>query len=221
MTDVKRIGIVGAGFIGRAVARLAGQHGYEVMISNSRHPKTLGSAMVSLRCAVGTTADAAAFGDVVLLAVPFHATGDIDPAPFAGKILLDADNYYPARDGADAALDAGETTTSEVTQRHFAGARVVKAFNAILERDIETTGSPAGTPDRRALPIAGDDADAKEVVAALLDRLGFDTVDAGPLKEGWRFERARPAYCKRLDADQLRAALADADSKVDEGSWRA
>lgn len=218
--DIKRIGIVGAGFIGRAVARLAVQHGYEVMISNSRNPKTLGSAMVSIRCLVGTTRDAVEFGDVVVLAVPFHATHDIDPAPFAGKILMDADNYYPLRDGTVDALEAGATTTSEITQQHFAGAKVVKAFNAILERDIETTGAPPGAPDRRALPIAGDDAAAKAVVSRLLDRLGFDVVDAGVLKEGWRFERARPAYCRRLTAAELHQALAAADDKVDEGSWR-
>lgn len=84
---VKKIGIVGAGFIARAVARLAVQHGYEVMLSNSRSPKTLGSAMVSIRCLVGTTKDAAESGDVILLAVPFHATHDIDPTPFKGKIF--------------------------------------------------------------------------------------------------------------------------------------
>ena len=221
IVDVKKIGIVGAGFIGRAVARLAVKHSYEVMLSNSRHPKTLGSAMVSIRCLIGTAKDAAEFGDVVLLAVPFSATQDIDPAPFAGKILLDADNYYPMRDGLHDALEAGSTTTSEITAQHFAGARVVKAFNAILERDIETTGSPAGAPDRRALPIAGDDAEAKAAVRGLLDTLGFDVVDAGLLKEGWRFERAGPAYCRRLTAPQLEQALAQADTKLDEGSWRA
>ena len=219
--EVKKIGIVGAGFIGRAVARLAVQHGFEVMLSNSRDPKTLGSAMVSIRCLIGTAKGAAEFGDVVLLAVPFHATSDIDPDPFKGKILMDADNYYPMRDGAIDALEDGSTTTSEITQRHFADARVVKVFNAILERDIETTGSPAGTPDRRALPIAGDEAEAKAAVSALLNTLGFDGVDAGALKEGWRFERARPAYCRRLTAPELERALADADTELDEGSWRA
>ena len=215
-----RIGIIGAGFIGRAVARLAVKHGHEVMISNSRHPKTLGSAMVSIGCAIGTAKDAAEFGEVVLLAVPFSATQDIDPAPLAGKILMDADNYYPMRDGAIPELDSGATTTSEITARHFAGAQVVKAWNAILEKDIETTGKPSGALDRRALPIAGDDAEAKRVAAELFDQLGFDVVDAGPLSEGWRFERARPAYCRPLDKAALTKALAEADRTVAEGSWR-
>ena len=215
-----RIGIIGAGFIGRAVARLAVKHGHEVMISNSRHPKTLGSAMVSIGCAIGTAKDAAEFGEVVLLAVPFSATHDLDPAPLAGKIVMDADNYYPMRDGAIAELDEHSTTTSEITARHLAGARVVKAWNAILEKDIETTGKPAGEPNRRALPIAGDDAEAKRVVTELFDNLGFDVVDAGPLAEGWRFERARPAYCVPLDKAGLKTALEDAGRTVAEGSWR-
>ena len=215
-----RIGIIGAGFIGRAVARLAVKHGHEVMISNSRHPKTLGSAMISLRCQIGTAADAAAFGDVLLLAVPFSATHDLDPAPFAGKIVMDADNYYPMRDGAVPELDDHSTTTSEVTARHLEGARIVKAWNAILERDIETSGRPAGAPGRRALPIAGDDAEAKAVVRELFDELGFDVVDAGPLSEGWRFERARPAYCVAFDKEGLVKALQDAGATVAEGSWR-
>lgn len=215
-----RIGIIGAGFIGRAVARLAVTHGHEVMISNSRHPKTLGSAMVSIGCAIGTAKDAAEFGDLVLLAVPFSATHDIDPAPLTGKILMDADNYYPMRDGAILELDDHSATTSEITARHFVGAKVVKAWNAILEKDIETTGKPSGAPDRRALPIAGDDAEAKRVVTGLFDQLGFDVVDAGPLSEGWRFERARPAYCVPLDKAGLQKALEDAGRTVAEGSWR-
>ena len=105
--------------------------------------------MVSIRCLIGTAKDAVEFGDVVLLAVPFSATEDVDPAPSAGKILLDADNCYPGRDGLIDALEDGSTTTSEITQSHFADARVVKASSAILERDIETTGAPAGTPARR------------------------------------------------------------------------
>ncbi len=215
-----RIGIIGAGFIGRAVARLAVKHGHEVMISNSRHPKTLGSAMVSIGCAIGTAKDAAEFGEVVLLAVPFSATHDIDPAPLSGKILMDADNYYPMRDGAIPELDDHSTTTSEITARHFTGAKVVKAWNAILEKDIETTGKPPSAPDRRALPVVGDDADAKRVVTELFDILGFDVVDAGPLAEGWRFERARPAYCVPLDKAGLQKALEDAGRTVAEGSWR-
>ncbi|WGS55276.1 NAD(P)-binding domain-containing protein (plasmid) [Paraburkholderia sp. D15] len=215
-----KIGIIGAGFIGRAVARLAVQHGHEVMISNSRHPRTLASTMVAVRCQVGTAQMAAEFGDVVLVAVPFFAARDLAPQPLAGKIVMDANNYYPQRDGNEEALDNHTTTTSEILANHLRGARIVKAFNAILERDIEKDSRPHGAADRRALPIAGDDKEAKRVVSELLDDLGYDVVDAGALAEGWRFERARPAYCVPLDVAGLKQALENAGSSVAEGSWR-
>ena len=215
-----KIGIIGAGFIGRAVGRLAIAHGNEVMLSNSRSPKTLVSTMAAVRCQTGTAAQAAAFGDVILVAIPFSNIGDLAPEPFAGKIVMDANNYYPQRDGQIAALDAGATTTSEIVAKHLVDAHVVKAWNAILEKDIEKDARPAGAAGRRALPIAGDHAAAKQMVATLFDTLGFDTVDAGALAEGWRFERARPAYCMPLDTAALQRALADASTLRAEGSWR-
>jgi predicted dinucleotide-binding enzyme len=215
-----KIGIIGAGFIGRAVARLVIAHGHEAMISNSRHPRTLTSTMISVRCQIGTAADAALFGDIVLLAVPFFAIADLDPAMLDGKVVMDACNYYPGRDSAIPELDSGATTTSEIVQQRFSGIRLVKAWNAILERDIGPDARPTGAPDRRALPIAGDNADAKAKVAALFDELGYDVVDAGALREGWRFERARPAYCICLDKTALAAKLDDAGTSVAEGSWR-
>ncbi len=216
-----KLGIIGAGYIGRAVARLAVSRGHEVMISNSRHPRTLTSAMVSLRCNIGFAADAAQFGELTLLAVPFFAISDLDPAAFAGTTVMDACNYYPGRDQAVPTLDQETTTTSEIVQRHLADAKIVKAWNAILERDIEPDAKPAGTPGRRALPIAGDDEDAKQRVTAFFDDLGFDIIDAGPLAQGWRFERAQPAYCVTLDRAGLQAALVRAGNRVAEGSWRA
>ena len=215
-----RIGILGAGFIGRAVARLAVQNGYEVMLSNSRSPMTLVSAMISIGCKIGTAKDASDFGEVVLLAVPFANMKDVDPTPLHGKIVMDACNYYAQRDGAIAALDEFATTTSQMVADHLAGAKIVKAFNAILEKDIEKDAVPAGTGPRRALPIAGDDPDAKLIVTEILQNLGFDVVDAGPLAEGWRFERARPAYCVPLQTAELQEALRNAGESVEEGSWR-
>lgn len=216
-----RIGIIGAGFIGRAVGRLAVRRGHEVMLSNSRGPQTLHSAAISVGCSVGTVEEAARFGDVVLLAVLFGNIRSIPAHLLDGRIVMDANNYYPQRDGAFPELDSGATTTSELVASHFLGARVVKAFNAILERDIEKDARPAGAPDRRALPIAGDDPEALRVVGALIDQLGFDVVDAGPLAEGRRFQRARPAYCIALDVAGLRAALADTGPDMAEGAWRA
>jgi predicted dinucleotide-binding enzyme len=215
-----KIGIIGAGYIGRAVARLAVAHGHEVMVSNSRDPKTLGSTAASVKCRIGTAKEASEFGDVVLVAIPFGNIAALAPEPLAGKIVMDANNYYPYRDGVIAELDNHSTTTSEMLAAHLKGARVVKAWNAILEKDIEKDARPKDTPNRRALPIAGDDAQAKNAVSALLDDLGFDVVDAGPLREGLRFERARPAYCVPLDKAGLEAALANAEQMVADGSWR-
>lgn len=225
MEDItrQRIGFVGAGFIGRALGRLMVQRGLAVMLSNSRGPQTLGSTRASVGCEVGSVEEACAFGEIVVLAIPFGLIPTLSAAPFAGKIVIDANNYYPDRDGRIAALDERRTTTSEIVARHLAGARVVKAFNAILERDIVKDALPnvaPGTPGRRALPIAGDDAPAKALVAALHDHLGYDVVDAGALAQGARFERARPAYCIRLDRAALIEALADEGPNRAEGSWR-
>ena len=215
-----KIGSIGAGKIGCAVARLAVSHGHDVMLSNSRGPQTIGSEAAAIPCAAGSTQDAAKFGDVMLVAIPFRNIGALDPALFAGKIVMDANNYYPYRDGVIEALETESTTTSEMLAAHLAGAKVVKVWNAIFAKDINEDARPRGAADRRALPIAGDDAQARKVVANLLDDLGFDAVDVGMLQEGWRFERARPAYCVPLDVAGLKAALANAANKVPEGSWR-
>src|SRR6185437_10581505 len=107
-------------------------------------------------------------------------------APLAGKIVIDTNNYYPQRDGHIPELDNESTTTAELLQSHLPASKVVKAFNHIQAAHLTSDGQPAGSKNRRALVIAGDDADAKAVVTHLIDQFGFDTVDAGPLKEGWR-----------------------------------
>lgn len=218
-----KIGIIGAGFIGRALARLAVAQGHEVTIANSRGPHTLTSTAIALHCKTGTVDEAAGFGEVVVLAIPFQAIFQLDPAPFEGRIVIDANNYYPQRDGAIAELDAHQATTSGLLARQLPDARVVKAFNAILQDDLESDARPAGAPDRRALPLAGDDAAAKQVVAGLVDAFGFDPVDAGPLAQSWRFERAMPCYCIPLGREALQAALAAAERGVEVpyGAWRA
>jgi 8-hydroxy-5-deazaflavin:NADPH oxidoreductase len=203
-----RIGIVGAGFSGRGPARLAVRHGYDVMLSNSRDPASLPATM--LICRVGTNSEVAEFGEVVLIAVPFAKHKHIAPEPLAGKIVVDATDYDPKRDGQIAELDNGTMTGSELLAAHFRDADVVKALNVIKEQDLEKDGRPSGAPCRRALPIAGDADHAKELVASLLDRIGFDVVDAGPLSEGWRFEPGQPAYGVPLDTAGLQDALATA-----------
>ncbi len=127
--------------------------------------------------------------------MPLKAYRDVPVEPLAGKVVIDTNNYYPHRDGVIPELEDGSATTSGLLQAHLAGASVVKAFNNIYYRHLGSLARPAGSADRSALAIAGDDAEAKKTVTALFDDLGYDTVDAGPLAEGWRYERDLPAYC--------------------------
>lgn len=202
-----KIGMIGAGMIARAVAAVAIKHGHEVMVSNTRTPDTLFSLTGTLGCKAGSPREAAEFGDIVLVAIPLKTYQTIPVVPLEGKIVLDATNYHPERDGRIDELDRDEITTSELLARHLPNSTIVKAFNAITAADIASDGLPSGWPGRRALPIAGDDAVAKKVVAELLDELGYDTVDAGPLLEGRRFQKNTPAYCIPMDSRGLRATV--------------
>ena len=205
-----KIGIIGAGFIGRAVAKAATRAGHEVMVSNTRGPRSLFSLVNTIGCKGGTVLEAADFGDIVLVAIPLYAYDTIPVQPLAGKTVLDAGNYYPARDGEIPELDRHETTTSEILARHLPASQVVKAFNAIVADDIERDGRPGGTAGRRALPIAGDDAAAKQTATELIDAIGYDVVDAGALSEGWRFEEGTIVYCVPHTAGSLRDGLSSA-----------
>ncbi|WP_426111039.1 NADPH-dependent F420 reductase [Pseudomonas sp. DSP3-2-2] len=218
-----RIGIIGAGFIGRAVAQLVIAAGHEAMLSNSRGPQTLSSVVGDIPGSqAGTIEDTANFGEVVLVAIPFEQYRSIPADRLKDKIVLDANNYYPDRDGHIATLDRFETTTSRLFAEHLHHSRVVKVFNAILADDLLQHSRPKATPDRRALPVAADDPAAKALVITLLDDIGFDAVDAGSLDESWRFERAKPAYCIALNKEGLKVALAAAQRQVElpHGSWR-
>jgi predicted dinucleotide-binding enzyme len=208
---MKTIGLIGAGKIGSQLARLAVAHGYDVVISNSRGPETLSALVAELgsRARAATPAQAAG-ADLVVVTVPLKNYRQVPVAPLAGKIVIDTNNYYPQRDGHIPELDREATTTSELLQAHLPASKVVKAFNHIYAAELTTHGQPAGTPGRRALVIAGNDADAKAVVAGLIDEFGFDTVDAGPLSESWRIQRDTPGYGPRRTASELRADLAAA-----------
>ena len=205
------IGLIGSGNIGSTVARLAIEAGHDVVLSNSRGPQTLADLVADLgpKARAATAAEAAAAGEVVVVAIPFGRYREIPVEPLAGKVVIDADNYYWERDGRFPEVDAGTRTSSGLLAAHLPTSRVVKAFNTIFYGELASQGQPAGSPGRRALPIAGDDAEAKKVVADLIDSFGYDVVDAGTLADSARFERDKPAYGPRLTADELRKALAE------------
>jgi 8-hydroxy-5-deazaflavin:NADPH oxidoreductase len=206
------IGLIGAGHIGSQVARLAVKNGYNVVISNSRGPDTLADLVKELgpKARAGTAVDAATAGDIVVVTIPLKNYKQVPVDPLAGKIVIDTNNYYPQRDGHIRELDNESTTTSELLQAQLPKSKVVKAFNHIYAAELTTHGQPAGSKNRRALVIAGDDREAKKMVAHLLDQFGFDVVDAGPLKEGWRIQRDTPGYGPRRNAEELRHDLAAA-----------
>jgi 8-hydroxy-5-deazaflavin:NADPH oxidoreductase len=212
------IGLIGAGHIGSQIARLAIANGYNVSISNSRAPETLAALVAELgpRARAATVVDAAKAGDIVVVTIPLRNYRSVPVAPLAGKIVIDTNNYYPQRDGRIPELDNESTTTSELLQAHLPTSKVVKAFNHIYAAALTTDGQPAGTPNRRALAIAGNDQEAKVAVTRLLDQFGFDTVDAGPLKEGWRIQRDTPGYGPRRNMAELTKDLAAAKRYADQ-----
>jgi predicted dinucleotide-binding enzyme len=206
------IGLIGAGNIGSQLARLAVARGYDVVVSNSRGPATLAGLVAELgpKARAATVAEAAAAGDIVVVTIPLKNYRSVPVEPLAGKIVIDTNNYYPERDGHMPELDNESTTTAELLQAHLPKSKVVKAFNHIYAADLTKHGQPAGSPNRRALVIAGDDASAKATVTKILDQFGFDTVDAGRLTEGWRIQRDTPGYGPRRNAGELRKDLASA-----------
>jgi predicted dinucleotide-binding enzyme len=191
---------------------MAIKNGYDVVLSNSRGAETLATLVAELgpHARAATPLEAARAGDIVVVSVPLKNYREVPVEPLARKVVIDTNNYYPERDGHIPELDNESTTTAELLQAHLPSSKVVKAFNHIYAAQITTDGRPAGTPNRRALVIAGDDADAKATVTQLLDQFGFDTVDAGPLKEGWRIQRDTPGYGPRRNAEELRRDLANA-----------
>jgi predicted dinucleotide-binding enzyme len=209
---MQTIGLIGSGHIGSQVARLAAKSGYDVVVSNSRGPETLNGLVAELgpRARAATALEAARAGDVVVVTIPLKNYRQVPVEPLAGKIVIDTNNYYPQRDGQVRELDDESTTTSELLQAHLPTSKVVKAFNHIYAAELTSDGQPAGSKNRRALAIFGNDAEARKTVAGLLDRFGFDTVDGGPLAESWRIQRDTPGYGPRRTADELRKDLAAA-----------
>ncbi len=208
-----KIGIVGAGNIGGTLATLFTRAGHEVALANSRGPETLTEQVAALGPAAraATADEAAAFGEVVVLAVPLAAYDGLDPAAYAGKIVVDANNYYPSRDGRIAELDERRVTSTGLLAGRLPDARVVKAFNTIYFEHLRDRGRPdAPAADRLAIPVAGDDAAAKAVLTGLVDEIGFTAVDTGLLADSWRQEPDTPVYGAEVTAAEAVALIAQA-----------
>jgi 8-hydroxy-5-deazaflavin:NADPH oxidoreductase len=205
-----RIGVIGSGHIGATVARRLVAAGHEVAIANSRGRDAVAATAHEVGAEPATAQEAAAFADrVVIEAVPFGAYPGLPADALEGKVVVDASNYYPGRDGTIPEAEDGRAT-SRLVQDHLPGSRVVKAFNTIYWQRIRDEHRPAGDPDRLAVPVAGDDEEAKTLVSDLVDQIGFDPVDAGSLDDSVRQQPDTPVYNRPLDAAGVRAALASA-----------
>ena len=206
-----KIGIIGAGNIGANAAKLFIEAGHDVAIANSRGAETLQDLAAELgeKANAVSTEEAAKFGEVVFVSIPFGKYTELPADGFEGKIVIDSNNYYPGRDGNYIELDAGKTTSSELLGNHLKGARIVKGFNTIWFEHLKTQGNKELPLDaRRVIFIAGDDSKAKETVAKLIEEIGFAAVDTGFLHEGGKLQQPdAPVYNKTLTAREAEAIL--------------
>lgn len=205
-----KIGIIGAGHIGATVAKLFVEAGHEIAIANSRGAETLRELVAELgeRAQAADVEAAAKFGEVVLVSIPFGKYRELPATAFEGKIVIDSNNYYPERDGNFPELDEGNTTSSEMLAAHLGGARIVKGFNTIWFEHLKTQGNKdLPLEERRAIFIAGDDAEATEIVGKLIEDLGFAPVDTGNLADGAAQQPGTAIYNRNLTAGEAQAIL--------------
>ena len=202
-----RIGIIGSGHIGGTLTRRFSELGHEVKVANTRWPDSLRELAEETGATPTTPEDAIAGAELVVIAVPLRAVPDLPSLD--GKLVVDANNYYPGRDGQIAEIDGGKASSRWVADQH-PGATVTKAFNTINWRNLLADGREHGDPQRIAIPIAGDDEAAKATVSGLVDAIGFDPVDSGSLDDSRHQEPGTPVYGANLNAERTRAALAAA-----------
>lgn len=208
-----KIGIIGAGQIGGTLTRRLKALGHDVSVANSRGPETLRALAKETGAKPVTVKEAARAGEVVIITIPMKNIPKLPRDLFEGVpddvVVVDTGNYYPQqRDGRIDPIENGVTESRWVSQQ--LGRPMVKAFNNIYARHLLERGKPKGTPGRIALPVAGDDRRAKEVVIRLLEELGFDGVDGGSLDESWRQQPDQPVYATDLDAEGVRRGLSEA-----------
>ena len=209
-----KIAIIGAGNIGGTLTRRLTALGHDVSVANSRGPETLADLAADTGARAVPAEGVARGADVVIVTIPVKRIPDLPPGILEGvadgAAIIDTGNYYPQqRDGKIESIESGMTDSGWVAEQ--LGRPVIKAFNGIYARHLLELGQPAGTPGRIALPVAGDDKAAKEVVMRLIDELGFDSVDAGSLADSWRQQPGTPVYGADLDAEGVRSALAEAN----------
>ncbi|GAA1837547.1 NADPH-dependent F420 reductase [Agromyces salentinus] len=209
VADRPTIGIFGAGKVGTALARLLVGAGYDVVMAGSPRQTAL-SLLVSVvapGARVGTPDELVAHADVIIVAVPFGKAASVPWEDFDGRIVVDAMNYWPPVDGHIAEVDADERSTSEMMAARNPKARVVKSLNHVGYHEMEDDSMDAGSPLRRAMAVAGDDPEARAALARIIDDLGFDPVDGGPLVNGRALEPGHPAFGRELGAAELSALV--------------
>lgn len=205
VTDRPVVGIFGAGKVGTALARLLVASGYDVLISGSPRQTALDLlvSVVAPGTRVATPDELVAASDVIIIAVPFGKAGTVPWDSFDGRIVVDAMNYWPPVDGHIAAVDDDSRTTSEINAARNTNARVVKSLNHLGYHEMEDDSMDSGSPLRRAIAVVGDDPEARAVIARLIDDIGFDAVDGGPLVNGRALEPGHPAFGRELSASEL------------------
>lgn len=205
------IGIIGSGNIGSILAGYLTALGHQVTIANSRGPESLGDIAAKTGATPVNAVEAAKVKDLVIIAIPAKAIVDlpIDVLSTSQAIIIDSGNYYPSRDGQIADIQAGLTDSEWVAKviKH----PVIKAFNNIVAPSLASKALVAGSPERIALSVAGNDEQQKQAVMKLIDEIGFDAIDGGLLSESWRQQPGEPAYCQDLDENTLKSALQQAD----------
>ena len=209
-----RIGIIGAGNIGATLARKFSAAGHDVSLANSRGPDSIRQVAEEIGVSPVSVQDAVRGVDALVVSIPQGRIPDLPKGLFAGlprhAVVVDTGNYYPrVRDEAIAPIEAGTPESQWVADQ--VGRPVIKAFHSILAQSLAEEGREAGADNRIALPVAGDDAEAKRIVIGLVNDAGFDGIDAGSLAESWRQQPGTPAYCTDLGADELRRALSAAE----------